>query len=277
MKTPSPFKFIVTIVMMIFSTSSINAQSAQINAITDFSDYNQSIISATNYINIISSQPYGFEFFDGAQRAGAFTKSYPLQSLDSVKISFKVTSTFLLNNNGAGGFKIGIGAATFTPIFSEYYMAEIDNHSETFIRSHTFINGDSVLFSDVEIRLLNSHSSGLGLGGTITIDSLVIIGYKQSGTIWTENSTVGIEENIDNVINFNTYPNPNNGQFKVSFESKATDSPIKIIDPLGRLIYENDDVRQIGENTLNIQLQNISPGVYSLNTGEKTYKIVIVK
>lgn len=276
MKTISPFKFIITIVMVIFSTT-VNSQSAQINSITDFSDYNQSIISATNYINIISSQPYGFEFFDGAQRAGAFTKSYPLQSLDSVKISFKVTSTFLLNNNGAGGFKIGIGAATFTPIFSEYYMAEIDNHSETFIRSHTFINGDSVLFSNVEIRLLNSHSSGLGLGGTITIDSLVIIGYKQSGTIWTENSTVGIEENIDNVTNFNTYPNPNNGEFNILFESKLISSPIKIYDTQGRMIYENHDLRQIGENTLNIQLENISPGVYSLNSGEKTYKIVIVK
>ncbi|MCK6649384.1 MAG: T9SS type A sorting domain-containing protein, partial [Bacteroidia bacterium] len=273
MKTISPFKFIITIVMVIFSTT-VNSQSAQINSITDFSDYNQSIISATNYINIISSQPYGFEFFDGAQRAGAFTKSYPLQSLDSVKISFKVTSTFLLNNNGAGGFKIGIGAATFTPIFSEYYMAEIDNHSETFIRSHTFINGDSVLFSNVEIRLLNSHSSGLGLGGTITIDSLVIIGYKQSGTIWTENSTVGIEENIDNVTNFNTYPNPNNGEFNILFESKLISSPIKIYDTQGRMIYENHDLRQIGENTLNIQLENISPGIYSLNSGEKTYKIV---
>lgn len=276
MKKTSTFKFIITIVMVIFSIT-INAQSAQINALTDFSDYNQNIISATNYINIIPTHPFGFEFFDGAQRAGAFTKSYPLQSLDSVKISFKVTSTFLSNNNGGGGFKIGVGAATFTPIFSEYYNPEIDQNSQTFIHEHMFTNGDSVLFSDVEIRLLNYHSIVTSLGGTITVDSLVIIGYKQSGSIWTENGTVDIEENSDNITNINTYPNPNNGVFSLSFETKNTNTPIKIADPQGRIIYENYEVRQIGKNTIDLKLQNIAPGMYYINTGTHLQKIVIVK
>ncbi|MCC6837164.1 MAG: T9SS type A sorting domain-containing protein [Bacteroidia bacterium] len=267
MKTLSPFKFIITIVMVmvIFSTT-VNSQtdSAQINAISDFSDYNQTV-----QLGSITPIQNGFNF-NGNNGTGKFSKNYNSQYLDSVKVSFKINATFLLDNSGSEQFGVRVIDPIFTLSPTVYTTGTTINSVYQYIYEYTFKNGDSVLFNNCEIAINGFYA------GTITVDSLIIKGYKQTGTIWTETSTSAEESEIS-ISNFNTYPNPNNGEFNILFESKLISSPIKIYDTQGRMIYENHDLRQIGENTLNIQLENISPGVYSLNSGEKTYKIVIVK
>lgn len=267
MKTTSIFKFIITIVMVIFSTT-INAQSAQINATTDFSDYTL-YSPQTNLINILQS-PYGFEYF-GSNRHGYLTKQYTSQLLDSVNVSFKVTATYIAANGGSSDFKIRVIAGNVLPNYVDVTGPETQY---TYIYNHTFI---SVQFDSLNVLINSNDINGTAFGGTITVDSLVITGYSQSGSIWTENGTVGIDENVDNVTNFNTYPNPNSGQFKVTFETKSLSTPVMVYDIQGRLVYEDKEDREIGMNTINIDMFNVSSGVYFVKVKNEVFKMQVIK
>lgn len=91
-----------------------------------------------------------------------------------------------------------------------------------------------------------------------------------------------ISTNIASLANIKSesievFPNPNSGYISLFFNSKIPNTPIKIYDTQGRMVYENHEVRQIGKNTLNIQLEDIAPGVYYINAGARSQKFVVIK
>ena len=72
---------------------------------------------------------------------------------------------------------------------------------------------------------------------------------------------LGITENkiMDDVI---VYPNPSKGQFTVSTKGLEKSASLSITDPLGKVIYYNNDPgAKIEETSINIDL-NLSPGIY---------------
>jgi len=70
----------------------------------------------------------------------------------------------------------------------------------------------------------------------------------------------GINEN--NTLNFEIYPNPNNGLFTINFAAnKPEKADIKVLNNLGKVVYETYGV-QINNNTLSINLKALDSGVY---------------
>ena len=51
--------------------------------------------------------------------------------------------------------------------------------------------------------------------------------------------------------------------------------PVQVFDTAGRLVFENDDIREHGVNTIVVDLSNQVKGMYIVRVGEKAMKITI--
>jgi hypothetical protein len=72
---------------------------------------------------------------------------------------------------------------------------------------------------------------------------------------------------IDNANTISLYPNPNNGQFVLQYKAEiAKNSEINIIDVYGKLVKLLNLSLNEGLNTIDIDLGNLSNGVYFLTT-----------
>jgi len=107
-----------------------------------------------------------------------------------------------------------------------------------------------------------------GMFGTLNSASINICG--QAYTLDTPDF-----ENID----FALYPNPNKGTFTIQFESKSNDGvKVFVHDILGKKVYENT-FEATSDFNQNIQLQNVSPGIYLVTVidgDRRTVKKIIV-
>jgi len=76
---------------------------------------------------------------------------------------------------------------------------------------------------------------------------------------------VALATNSLNLTDFVMYPNPSKGQFNIQFSSQS-DNNIKILvhDLLGRKIYENKYNKNSSAFNENIQLKNVTSGIYLL-------------
>jgi hypothetical protein len=73
--------------------------------------------------------------------------------------------------------------------------------------------------------------------------------------------------------NLKAYPNPVSDNLTVSFESATHDQKVSIFDLQGRLVMENTDEREIGTNTLKLDVMPLNAGIYFVRVGAETYKI----
>ncbi len=77
-------------------------------------------------------------------------------------------------------------------------------------------------------------------------------------------NTVMINENI-NDLNTRVYPNPSTGNFTINLNSdKTTRLNIKIINPIGSLIYKESNIQVKGIYTNTLDLSNLPVGIYYL-------------
>jgi hypothetical protein len=75
---------------------------------------------------------------------------------------------------------------------------------------------------------------------------------------------VGIDVKLDNEHLLVIYPNPNNGEFKISrLNSDENRITISILDVSGRLVYRKTFVE--ASTALHIKTQGLSKGIYMLN------------
>lgn len=91
------------------------------------------------------------------------------------------------------------------------------------------------------------------------------------------NNITSIKNNED-LVNFNLFPNPNNGQFEINYVvSSDVKTQIKVADVLGKIVFET----QIIDNRTVIDLNNQSSGIYYVTlTNEKgqiVKKIIVEK
>ena len=77
-------------------------------------------------------------------------------------------------------------------------------------------------------------------------------------------NTVGLDEMLlDNDLD--VYPNPNNGEFKVSFNmEQETEVFAELTDPQGKVVWRKDFGMVLGERTEVVQLSSQAAGVYFL-------------
>jgi len=76
---------------------------------------------------------------------------------------------------------------------------------------------------------------------------------------------ISAKEDVNSLLSPAVYPNPNKGNFSVNFTSATTeDVVIKLIDVTGREVLTRTTVATIGENSIPLELNGSSSGVYLL-------------
>ena len=90
---------------------------------------------------------------------------------------------------------------------------------------------------------------------------------------------LGIKENTNTDL-ISIAPNPNNGNFMIYYSSaKFQKVTMKLMDVMGRVVYANETKVNTGGNPIEMNLQNVSKGIYSLEfvteSGKQTQKLII--
>lgn len=163
--------------------------------------------------------------------------------------------------------------------------ADIQNINATFDDSgaNVVCGTNPGITGTVKSSQLLSALNGQSSTGTWTLR--IFDGFNQDGgTInsWSLNictvQTAGTDENT--LKDFVIYPNPNNGNFTVQFESNSgNDIKINVHDISGRVIFEKA-YQNTGTFNQNLQLNNVQAGTYLVTVQDgdnKTTKRIIVK
>lgn len=89
--------------------------------------------------------------------------------------------------------------------------------------------------------------------------------------------TVGLQQfSSKNGLLFEVYPNPNNGSFTIDvFSNQSSLMLIELINLLGKSVYKETKQIELGENRFPISLMNLPQGMYLLNIGGNTQKILV--
>ncbi len=84
-----------------------------------------------------------------------------------------------------------------------------------------------------------------------------------------------VEDVITQVQNINLFPNPSNGSVQISFESQHSDmTNISIVDVHGRIVYSTE-IKGIGEQLAQLDLQDLSKGLYTAQINGRSLKFIL--
>ena len=95
------------------------------------------------------------------------------------------------------------------------------------------------------------------------------------------NTGVGIRENTNATTQFRIRPNPNNGQFYITFGADAdSDVSYKLFDLLGRELSAGNYRSHYGENNISVNIGDFPQGIYLINvyeSGRMIYNQKVIK
>ncbi|MBE0638871.1 MAG: T9SS type A sorting domain-containing protein [Bacteroidales bacterium] len=92
--------------------------------------------------------------------------------------------------------------------------------------------------------------------------------------------TLVMENEFIDILESTAYPNPFNNHTNLIFNSfEGTIISLKVINLLGEVVYEMNDVASEGQNSILLDLSNVNSGVYFaiLQTGDSLNKIKLIK
>jgi len=102
-----------------------------------------------------------------------------------------------------------------------------------------------------------------------TVTATSDFGCKTIGTIsQIVDMCTGVNEINQTLVNFNFFPNPNDGVFTVNVKEDVT---MYVVNSVGQVVYQQQLV--LGDNT--IAAYNFANGIYYLNIGAKTQKMIV--
>lgn len=97
----------------------------------------------------------------------------------------------------------------------------------------------------------------------------------------TQHTGVGIQENLNPNVNFRLRPNPNNGQFTVTFGAQEENNlHYRVVDLLGKELISEQYQSHYGINNIPVDLSAFSNGIYILNVlqgNQVLYKQKVIK
>ena len=217
--------------------------------------------------------------------------------------------TFTARDNRPGGGQTDIGNAKVTVVTtSGPFEVTSQNtvgisYSSASVQSVTWnVNNTDVLPGSTNVDILLSTDAGLTFttnlatavpnNGTASVTLPNVnaancrLMIKPTGNIYYAVNSAPFEikttlaTNDFSIKNFDLYPNPNKGNFTINYQSKENNTVmVTITDMSGKLVY-SDNYKNTGLFSKNIQLKNISAGVYLVNVqdGEKKMmKKIIIK
>jgi len=122
----------------------------------------------------------------------------------------------------------------------------------------------------------------VAVGNTIDNTANIFFDYNQPIRTNTAQAKILIattnKQNTANAGKMNIYPNPNNGIFTISFESKNNASiQLELLDATGNIIYQENKVHQT-KTTFTINQTNLAKGIYwiKLSDGKEVYTNAII-
>jgi len=165
------------------------------------------------------------------------------------------------------------GGATYLPWKLNYSGSSFSNSK-----------GDNVVDNveriDIDVPESGNYSLVVSHKGTLETVGPFDPKVQDFALILTGNSlTLGIDDN-NALDNFAIYPNPNKGEFNISFNNNANDDvKIDIYDMSGRLVYKNSFINESVQFNKSIQLNGVESGVYIANVVKgnniTSHKIII--
>ncbi len=201
----------------------------------------------------------------------------------SVGVTPSTATAYYVTGTDANGCQASdVVIVSILPASNALFTSNVSGATATFTNQSTNAITYSWNFGDASpLNTTASPSHTYAVNGTYTV-TLTITGpcgtdtYTQVVTI----TEVGVQD-IDLANTLSIYPNPNNGQFTVSFEfAEAKDVRVELLDVSGRLIssQEQHNILSFKQDMGDIDLAN---GVYfvSITTeaGVVTRKIVVQK
>lgn len=196
--------------------------------------------------------------------------------VNSTKLSTNITATratdvrVLFKNNGE------------TETYSNSVFSNINCSSNpsnlvaTFQNSASAISCTNLNTSSTVAPMQSFTSNGLQANGTWSIlvakasNRSVSVNQLKLSLCGTE-TTYTLSTKTNEIADFKLYPNPNNGEFTLNFESKNDKVEVGVFDLNGRLILKNNFDNQAGTFNQNIKLNNLVKGIYLVKVKNGMY------
>jgi hypothetical protein len=176
--------------------------------------------------------------------------------------SFTVTTT---NTDACAG--VGASDAvsvTFTATPTAAGSFTTNGNIVTFSNTSTGASSYSWDFGDFTNSSAAAPLHAYAANGDYQVVLTAINGNCTDTVVFNVAITVSIEE-LMGLSNLTIYPNPASEGAIVSFVNNEGNSfDIQLIDQLGRVIMSHNNIQSIGSNMVNVDLTNLSDGIYSI-------------
>jgi hypothetical protein len=184
----------------------------------------------------------------------------------SIQVSTSGSYTVTTTNADACA---GVGASdavsvTFTATPTAAGSFTTNGNIVTFANSSTGANSYSWDFGDFTNSSAPAPVHAYAANGDYQVVLTAINGNCTDTVIFNVAITVSIEE-LMGISNLTIYPNPASEVAIVSFENATgTSFDLKLVDQLGRVIMSQNNIQSMGSNLVNVDLTNLSDGMYSI-------------
>lgn len=150
----------------------------------------------------------------------------------------------------------------------------------TFSNTSTGASTYSWDFGDFTNSSASAPVHAYAVNGDYQVVLTAINGNCSDTVVFNVSITVSVEE-LMGIANVVVYPNPTSDELFVSFDNQTgNDMQIELVDQLGRVIYSENEIQQIGFNKIGLNLSHVSDGMYSvlIHSGNNTItKRIIVR
>jgi hypothetical protein len=184
----------------------------------------------------------------------------------SIQVSTSGSYTVTTTNADACA---GVGASdavsvTFTATPTAAGSFTTNGNIVTFANSSTGASSYSWDFGDFTNSSAPAPVHAYAANGDYQVVLTAINGNCTDTVVFNVAITVSIEE-LMGISNLTIYPNPASETAVLSFENTTGSSfDLQLVDQLGRVIMSQNNVQSMGLNLINVDLTNLSDGMYSI-------------
>lgn len=216
--------------------------------------------------NNASSGTYSIQLRDNTSGSNTFTDILDLSSYDELTIDFSYITKGMSSSSDVFWLEVsGDGGNTYSSIEEWNYTDEFVN--DLFYNDQVIIQGPFTSNSRLRFR-----SDAPGKRNKVYLDDIVIQGcqYNRAFSMKHEGNDITASSLNSNDL-LNIYPNPaDNYMYAVYFSNTDKQMNMTITNLLGQLAYQKQVSIQEGENKLEIDLSDLSNGIYMVSfTGKE--------
>lgn len=149
-----------------------------------------------------------------------------------------------------------------------YSLNAMNTGTTFFINVNDFYDANPTPAHDTIFTRVKTNGLGDG-SGDITWFKIVKVTQEQWNDI-----QLGINDLELTTTRLSAYPNPASSNITIDFDVTTNEVPVAIFSMSGQLVYSNDDNRNNGTNSLNVDVSGFQSGIYIVKVGSQTFKFV---